>query len=139
VFRREIDATAKAAEVLAAEHSPGEALARWLHRFAEFIATKRGLAAALHSGDPAFSPLPAYFEAHLRPALESLLATAVAAGEVRADVEPDEVLDAVRSLATPASCDERARSQRMVNLFIDGLRYGATGTAAPDQARINSA
>jgi AcrR family transcriptional regulator len=134
VFRHEVDATAKAAEVLAAEHSPGEALARWLHRFAGFIATKRGLAAALHSGDPAFSPLPAYFDEHLRPALQSLLAAAVAAGEVRADVEPDEVLDAVRGLAASTP-----HSQRMVDLFIDGLRYGAAGTAAPDQARINSA
>ena len=54
VFRREIDACADAAPVLAAEHEPGEALARWMQRYVDFIAAKRGLAAALHSGDPAF-------------------------------------------------------------------------------------
>jgi AcrR family transcriptional regulator len=31
VFRREIDACADAAPILAAEHEPGEALARWMH------------------------------------------------------------------------------------------------------------
>src|SRR6476659_2372864 len=55
VFRHEIDACADAASVLATEHGPGEALARWMQRYAAFIATKHGLAAALHSGDPAYS------------------------------------------------------------------------------------
>ena len=32
VFRREIDACADAAPILAAEHEPGEALARWMQR-----------------------------------------------------------------------------------------------------------
>src|SRR5215813_11971730 len=98
VFRHEIDACADAASLLAAEHEPGEALARWMQRYVDFIATKRGLAAALHSGNPAFEPLPAYFEKRLLPALRSLLDTAVAAGEVRADVDADDLLNAVVNL-----------------------------------------
>ena len=47
VFRREVDACADAAPALTAEYAPGEALANWLHRYTEFLATKRGLAAAL--------------------------------------------------------------------------------------------
>jgi hypothetical protein len=38
----------------------------------DFIAAKRGLAAALHSGDPAYDALPAYFDERLRPALRGL-------------------------------------------------------------------
>jgi AcrR family transcriptional regulator len=53
VFRREVDACADAAADLAAEHEPGEALARWIQRYVEFISAKRGLAAALHSGNRA--------------------------------------------------------------------------------------
>jgi hypothetical protein len=30
-------------------------LARWMQCYVDFIATKRGLAAALHSGDPAYN------------------------------------------------------------------------------------
>ncbi|WP_084496891.1 TetR/AcrR family transcriptional regulator [Nocardia amamiensis] len=127
VFRHEIDACADAAATLAAEHEPGEALARWLRRYAEFVATKRGLAAALHSGDPAFSPLPAYFDQRLRPALGSLLEAAAASGEVRADVDPNDLLRAVGNLCLPAEDDRHA--QRMVDLLIDGLRYGADAHA----------
>jgi hypothetical protein len=90
-----LNAAPTAARVLAAKHAAGEALARWMQRYAAFIATKRGLATALHSGNPAFDTLPAYFEKRLRPALRTLLDTAAAAGEVRADIEPDELLRAV--------------------------------------------
>jgi AcrR family transcriptional regulator len=120
VFRHEMDACAEAAKVLAAEHAPGEALAKWLQRYADFVATKRGLAPALHSGNPAYEPLRAHFEQRVRPALRTLLQSAVAAGEVRNDVESDDLLQAVASLCMPAQDDGHAR--RMVGLLIDGLR-----------------
>ena len=122
VFRHEIDACAEAAPILAAEHAPGEALAKWMQRYAAFIATKRGLAPALHSGDPAFEPLRAHFERRVRTALRTLLESAVAAGEIRNDVESDDLLHAVASLCMPAQDDSRA--QRMVALLVDGLRCG---------------
>jgi AcrR family transcriptional regulator len=126
VFRREIDACAAAAPALAAEHGPGEALARWVQRYAAFVATKRGLATALHSGDPAFDALPDYFDKRLRPALRSLLEAAAAAGQARADVEPDELLAAVGRLCMQAHNDRPDQSRRMVALLVDGLRYGAS-------------
>ena len=125
VFRHEIDACADAAPALAAEHEPGEALERWLQRYTSLLATKRGLAAALHSEAPAFEALPACFQEPLRPALASLLETAAAARQVRADVEPSDLLQAVASLCLPAA-DDADHTQRMVALLIDGLRYGVT-------------
>lgn len=132
VFRHQVDACADAAEVLAAEHAPGEALALWLQRYADFIATKRGLATALHSGDPAFAPLPAYFSGRLRPALKRLLDRAVEAGEVRTDVEPDDLLWAISGLCMSAHDHQAAYTRRMVALLADGLRVAAkpTGTAS---------
>jgi AcrR family transcriptional regulator len=126
VFRHEVDACADAARTLAAEHAPGEALARWLQRYVDFIAAKRGLATALHSGSPAFEPLPAYFRERLKPALRTLLGAAVAAGEVRADIEASDLLNAVANLSSSTAHGggpEQAR--RMVALLVDGLRYGA--------------
>jgi AcrR family transcriptional regulator len=125
VFRREIDACADAAPILSAEHEPFEALANWMQRYAAFIAAKRGLAKALHSGDPAFDNLPGYFDQRLRPALRTLIEAAAAAGEVRADVDADELLGAVASLCMSAHNDGRGRAERMVALLVDGLRYGA--------------
>ena len=125
VFQHEVNACADAAPVLAAEHEPGEALARWMQRYADFISTKRGLAAALHSGDPAFDLLPAYFDKHLRPALQTLLEAAIAVGEVRADVEPDDLLRAVGNLCLSAHDGQADHARRMVALLVDGLRFGA--------------
>ena len=121
VFRHEIDACADAAAVLATEYGPGEALGRWLHRYAAFIATKHGLATALHSGDPAYSPLPSYFDARMRPALQELLDAAVRTGEVRGDITADDLLQAVRSLCLSTQ-DDRDYTRRMVSLLVDGLR-----------------
>jgi AcrR family transcriptional regulator len=126
VFRREVDACADAAAALATEHEPGEALARWMQRYVDFISAKRGLAAALHSGNPAYDTLPAYFQKRLRPALRTLLETAAAAGEVRAGVEPGDLLNAVASLCAPAHNGDPAHARRMVALLADGLRYGAS-------------
>ena len=123
VLQREIDACADAAPALAAAHEPGAALANWLHRYTEFLATKRGLATALHSGDPAFDALPGYFFQRLEPALGSLLDAAASTGEIRADISARDLLRAVALLCTPVSDEGIAYSQRMVTLLIDGLRY----------------
>ena len=125
VLQHEIDACADAAPALAAAHEPGAALANWLHRYTEFLATKRGLASALHSGDPAFDALPGYFFQRLEPALGSLLDAAAATGEIRADISARDLLRAVALLCTPVSDEGIAYSQRMVTLLIDGLRYAA--------------
>ena len=124
VFQRAVDACADAAPALAAANEPGVALEKWLHRYTEFVATKRGLAAALHSGDPAFDALPGYFMQRLGPALACLLDAAVASGEIRAGVSARELLPAVANLCMPVADQGPTYSQRMVALLIDGLRYG---------------
>ena len=126
VFRHEVDACADAAAILAAKHVPGEALARWMQRYVDFIAAKRGLAAALHSGDPAFDTLPAYFQQRLEPALRKLLESAAAAGEVRSDIAVMDLLGAVGSLCMHAYKQGPEHARRMVSLLVDGLRYGAS-------------
>jgi AcrR family transcriptional regulator len=131
VFRNEIDACAEAAPVLAAAHPPFEALAAWMQRYAAFIAAKRGLAKALHSGDPALDSLPGYFDQRLRPALRGLLETAAEAGEIRTDVDADELLSAAAGLCMSPRSAGPGHAGRMVSLLIDGLRHGARGAAVP--------
>jgi len=125
VFKNQMDACADAAPVLASKYEPGEALARWMQRFVDFIGTKRGLAAALHSGDPAYSALPGYFDQRLRPALKTLLDAAVAAGAVRPGIEADDLLRVVATLCHGANGKEPVYARKMVELLVDGLRYGA--------------
>jgi AcrR family transcriptional regulator len=125
VFQHEVDATADEAPLLAERHDPVTALEKWLHRYTEFLATKRGLASALHSGDPAFDALPGYFLGRLGPALGSLLDAAVEAGAIRAVVSPRDLLYAVSKLNLPMGDEEPEHGRRMIDLLVDGLRYGA--------------
>jgi AcrR family transcriptional regulator len=125
VFQHAVDACADEAPALAAAYEPGEALERWLLRYTEFLATKRGLVPALHSGDPAFASLPGYFKQRFGPALGSLLAAATASGEIRAGFSAEDILYAVADLCHHVADDGIAYSERMVGLLIDGLRYGA--------------
>ena len=126
VFRREVDACAAEAPRLAASHDPDEALSLWLQRYIEFVATKRGLAAAIYSDDPAFSELRAYFEEHVGPELRTLLDNAAAAGAVREAVDALDLLVAVSNLCSSSpGTEDIARTHRMVALLIDGLRYGS--------------
>lgn len=125
VFRQEVDACADAAAALAAKYPPTDALLRWMLRFTEFVVAKRGLASALHSGDPAYEPLPAYYDGKLRPALKMLLDLAIAAGEIRAGTAPGDLLSAAVSLCRPAYDVAPGHTKRMLTLLIDGLRFGA--------------
>ena len=127
VFRREIDACVDAATEIEAAHLPGEALDRWILRYTEFVATKRGLAAALHSGDPAYGPLAEYFSMRLAPTLERLCNSAIAAGAITQPVEATEFLGAVANLCHGAGPSEQGSgsAERMVRLLLAGLRAPA--------------
>jgi hypothetical protein len=65
--------------------------------------------------------LPNYLLDRLAPALGGLLGAA--AGEVRSDVEPVDLLLAIARLSSPDDKGElTAQSRRMLALLIDGLR-----------------
>jgi AcrR family transcriptional regulator len=121
-----IDAVADAGPSLSAGHEPADALTTWIHRFTELLATKRGLASALHSGDPAFSELPGYFLQRLGPTLAVLLDAAVADGTVRDDISAEDLLHAITQLSQPVPGREPKHNQRIVAVLLDGLRCGAS-------------
>lgn len=121
VMRTQTDACAEAAVVLAREYEPREALARWLQRFMDFFATKRGLAATLHSGDPAYSALPGYFIERMHASVHSLLDAAVAAKAVRPGIEAEDLLMAVATLCHGPNGEEPPYARSMVQLMLDGM------------------
>jgi len=121
VYRREVDELAALAERLSAEVSPDEALRRWVRANVEFVATKKGMAAALalaaHNKD-----LTAYSFDRLTRALAELLERAQAAGAVRAQVEPQELLRALVGFCmVDGQANWRATVLRLTDVFMDGL------------------
>ena len=124
VYQSQVDECADAAATLASRHAPFEALARWMRRFADFIATKRGLARGLNSSDPAYSALPSYFFARLCPALQMLLDAAIASNSIRRGFDATELLQAVAALGRGGHDEHPVHLRKMVALLVDGLRCG---------------
>ncbi len=122
VYRREVDHLAELAEQLKAEAEPAEALRRWLCSNVEFIATKKGMSAALALAAHRPSELTAYSFDRLTEALGMLLARAIAAGEIRADISPEDLL---RTLVGICYMHDRPGWQasvlRLVDVLVDGL------------------
>lgn len=126
VYRREVDQLVAMAEALRAEAAPLDALRRWMRAGVAFIATKKGMAAALAVTAHGSSDLAAYSLERLTRAMGGLLQRAVAAGEVRADTDPEDLL---RALVGMCYAQERPgwqdRVLRLVDVFVDGLRWQA--------------
>ncbi|KHK95230.1 TetR family transcriptional regulator [Microbacterium mangrovi] len=116
VFRRELDATAAEADRLADEYPPAEALRLWAQSLARFVATKRGFASALHSGDPAYQPLPAQFLGVLAPRVQRILDAGAADGTIRDGIRADDLIHALSRLA-----DSADRASPMTDVLLDGL------------------
>jgi AcrR family transcriptional regulator len=135
VFHREIDDLLATATSLSESCEPGDALDRWVNRYIDFVATKHGLAAALHSGDPAFSGLREHFEENVGPALQTLLDRAEQAGLIGAGTNALDLLGAIANLCIPPpGTSDTSRAHRMVALLLDGLRYEAVRPTAPAAA-----
>ena len=130
VYRREVDQLADLADQLPAGAAPVEALRRWLRANVEFVATKKGMAAALALAAHKPPELVAYSFARLSAALARLLARAVAAGELRDDVGAEDLL---RTLVGMCLINDQPGWQdgvlRMVDVLVAGLRRAGGGNA----------
>ncbi|MEU7751329.1 TetR/AcrR family transcriptional regulator [Micromonospora sp. NPDC049171] len=123
VYRHQIEACADAGpDLLADSGTPYAALAQWIDLFVDFLVTKHGLAAALQSDDAAFQTLHAYFLDRLVPVCDQLLDAAVAADEIRPDLDAYALLRGVGNLCIGAGNDPRYDARRLVDLLVAGLR-----------------
>ncbi|MEU4366486.1 TetR/AcrR family transcriptional regulator [Micromonospora chersina] len=123
VYRHQIEACAEAGPALLADSgTPRTALVRWIDMFVDFLITKHGLAEALQSDAAAFQTLHAYFLDRLVPVCDQLLDAAVAAGEIRPDLDAYGLLRGVGNLCIGAGNDPRYDARRLVQLLVAGLR-----------------
>jgi AcrR family transcriptional regulator len=122
VYRREVEHLADLAEQLKAEVAPAEALRRWLRSNVEFVATKKGMSAALALAAHSSSELYAYTFDRLTKAVGALLDRAAAAGEIRADISPEDLLRAFVGMCYMHDQPGwQASVLRLVDIFVDGL------------------
>jgi AcrR family transcriptional regulator len=123
VYRHEVEQLGELAEELKSEASPVEALRRWLRSNVEFVATKKGMSAALALTFQSSSELAAFSLDRLTKAIGSLLDRAVAAGQMRGDVSPADLLRALIGMCYMHDQPGWQSSVlRMLDVFVDGLR-----------------
>ncbi|WP_204358608.1 TetR/AcrR family transcriptional regulator [Streptosporangium sp. 'caverna'] len=128
-YRNELTKLCDAAAELLRTLPPDEAMRAWMDHFVDYMTTKRGMADALRvviasGGDP-------YAESRDRliAAITMLLHAGAAAGSVRSDVEPVDVLASLGGVSLAAGAPaQRDQASRMLDLLMDGLRYRATST-----------
>jgi AcrR family transcriptional regulator len=126
VYRREVEMLCDAADELLAAEPPGVALSQWMNRFAGYVARKRGMAVALKSALGPDNELFSYSYRRITAAITHLVDAAIAAGEIRSDVEPEDLLRAMSGICMATDSPGWAeRTGRLVDLLVDGLRYGA--------------
>ena len=137
-YRHEVAQLCAAAPELLAEQPPDEALRAWAERFTDYIATKRAMGSALRSAAGSDAPLFAETRELILGALRLLLDAGARAGTLRADVAPGDVLRVLNGIwFLPDGPEWRETVGRMLDLVIDGLRYGASRSAR--RARPQSA
>jgi len=123
VYRREVEQLAELAAALAATLPPLEGLRRWFGSLIAFVATKKGMVAALALAAHKPPELMSYTSGRLQDAIGTLLRPAAEAGEVRDDVTPDDLLRAVIGLSyLQDGPGWQAQVLRLVDIFLDGLR-----------------
>jgi AcrR family transcriptional regulator len=123
VYRHEVEQLGELAEQLKSEAAPVDALRRWLRSNIEFVATKKGMSAALALAAHSSSHLTAYSFDRLTKAVGALLDRAAAAGEIRADVGAEDVLRALVGMCyLHDQPGWQASVMRLMDVFVDGLR-----------------
>jgi AcrR family transcriptional regulator len=123
VYRREVQQLADLADYLKQQPDPVDALRRWLRSNVRFVATKKGMLQALALAVDKNSELFAYSSERLTRAVGGLLDRAIAAGEIRDDISPEDVLRALVGISYMHDQPGWQKSVlRVVDVFIDGLR-----------------
>jgi AcrR family transcriptional regulator len=123
VYRREVGQLADAAKALLQSHKPLDALRAWLELFVDYMATKRVIAPILASAPGGVATLYESSGSLIRSAVTLLLDKAIAAGEIRPDIEPGDMMQALAGLAYgSAESGWKTRSLRLIDVLMNGLR-----------------
>ncbi|MFM0471007.1 TetR/AcrR family transcriptional regulator [Paraburkholderia strydomiana] len=126
VYRAEVESLAEEERRLTQELPADEALREWMLLFVDYIATKKIIAPALNSiVGGATSELFEYSGMQIKAAIQTLVSRAVESGDVRADLEPLDLLRALVGVSNVASApDWQQSAKRLVDILLLGSKPG---------------
>ncbi len=125
VYRHEVEQLSLAASRLLETLPPAEALHAWMRLFIDYIARKKVMASALSALGGGTAELFASSGERITAALTLLVDLAETAGEIRAGVDPLDLLLALVGISYGRSGpDWQASALRLIDILMDGLRQG---------------
>ncbi|MBO8194531.1 TetR/AcrR family transcriptional regulator [Streptomyces oryzae] len=126
VYRKEVDDLCAAPGVLLDQHTPEEALRRFLLLLVDHAAVGKGMSSVLESIMATDSPVFDDARTRMANALSLLLEAGSAAGTVRDDVTGSTLLRALGGICGMRATEGWLVEARQVTaLLFDGLRHGA--------------
>jgi AcrR family transcriptional regulator len=128
VYRTEVEKLAAAERRFSESMAPVDALRAWMLLFVDYIAAKQIIAAALNTllGEP--SEVFAATGDMVKNAIGSLVERAIRSGDIRADLDPLDLLRALWGVSNVASGpDWQQSARRLVEILILGSRPAAGG------------
>ena len=131
VYRTEVDKLAAAEQEFSNAKAPIDALQAWMLLFVDYIATKQIIAPALNTlvGGP--SKLFESSGAKIIGAIGSLVERAIASGDIRADLDPLDLLRALVGVSQVSSSPDWPQSaRRLVHILIAGSHPQAARPSA---------
>ncbi|MFC3125576.1 TetR/AcrR family transcriptional regulator [Pseudoroseomonas globiformis] len=127
VYRREVQQLVQLAVAWRDDPEPVAALRRWVAAFIGFVATKKGMSAALAVAAQSSSKVSLAVMDQIIQALDELLRRAAAAGEIRGDVGAEQMLRAMVGLCyAQDSPDWQDTVRHLSDIFIDGMARSAS-------------
>ena len=120
-YRTELWRLCDSAKDLLAASAPDVALRQWMERFVLFLPTKRGISEALRTVISSDGTLYEESRGRMLETITLLVTASAAAGLIRSDVEPYDILTSLGALSR-GTTDEQ-QSARLLDLLMDGLRY----------------
>ena len=126
VYRTEVEKLAAVEREFSATMPPVEALRAWMLLFVDYVAAKQIIAPALNTLVGGHSKVFEATSHMVKGAINALAKRAVASGDIRADLDP---LDLLRALAGVANIGSgsgwRQSARRLVEILIAGSRPNA--------------
>ena len=123
VYRREVEQLTASAEALLVGRPAGEALEAWLHLLVDYMATKRVIAPALQASAGEGRQVYASSGAAITDTLERLARAALASGDIRADVSPDDLYRMLVGVSHGYDQpDWEPSARRLIAILMAGLK-----------------
>jgi len=119
VYRAELAEVAASASQLLEQHPPAVAMRRWMDRYADFVAAKRGMAESLRAVFESGALVPGETRASIIAAVQLLLRAGADDGSLRAGVLADDVVSSLLGISLASG--SREQTQRMLDLLAAGL------------------